>query len=787
MLEALWWFITIQAIGLAAFPMLYRLLPWLKDRGYTLAKPFGLLFVGYVGWILSHFHILSNSRVSLIVLLLVLALASAGYLYLKRGEVYGFVVREWRTLAVSEAVFLVFFVGWLLYRAYDPAINTTEKPMDLAFLNASLQASFAPPEDPWLKGHPVSYYYFGYWMNASISKLTAISSSISYNIALASTAAMAAMGIFGLVHNLVRSEGRGWRTAAWVGGLGVVFLLLVGNLEGLLELLRLNGVGSQSFWDWVGIEGLSDPVQNGGLVSSEHWWWWRATRVIGTLGPAGESLDYTIQEFPFFSYLLGDLHPHAMSIPFVLLFMGLCLNLFLSPARVGPFWILRHPFYGLVLAVSLGALAFVNAWDIVTFSALLVGLVFLKSHASPRRGVVASAVNTGVLAAPIVAAAVWFYLPFYGTFTTQASAILPLDGPSTRPIHFLVIWPLFLVAVAPFFLDTLRKSVDRPGWIKKLSAGLFFALFPFFVWAFLHIEFQGGTSSDQIKKLVNTFPLMLLLIGAVLMTLVQARESTRPGRVYVSALLTLAILLIYGPELFYVSDFFGNRMNTVFKLYYQAWLLLATASAFGLYYWLKVLPRYDDWRKWAEPAWLTLLVLLMAGSLYYPFASAVSKADSFRGELTLDGLEYVAQSEPQEYEAIRWLRDNVAPESGILEAVGDAGNGRPGGDYNAIYGRISGSTGIPTVLGWFGHEHQWRGSTQPMEGRWEDVAAIYQSDDPSEAKRLLDKYRIEYVYVGPRERRRYGEDGLLKFDEFMDVVYPPDSTRSNAVVIYRLR
>ena len=40
-----------------------------------------------------------------------------------------------------------------------------------------------------------------------------------------------------------------------------------------------------------------------------------------------------------------------------------------------------------------------------------------------------------------------------------------------------------------------------------------------------------------------------------------------------------------GAELFYLEDFLPLRMNTVFKLYYQAWLLLAVASAFGVYYW----------------------------------------------------------------------------------------------------------------------------------------------------------------------------------------------------------
>ena len=44
-----------------------------------------------------------------------------------------------------------------------------------------------------------------------------------------------------------------------------------------------------------------------------------------------------------------------------------------------------------------------------------------------------------------------------------------------------------------------------------------------------------------------------------------------------------------GPELLYVNDSFGGayeRMNTVFKLYYQAWTVLAAVvSGFAIYYW----------------------------------------------------------------------------------------------------------------------------------------------------------------------------------------------------------
>jgi len=98
------------------------------------------------------------------------------------------------------------------------------------------------------------------------------------------------------------------------------------------------------------------------------------------------------------------------------------------------------------------------------------------------------------------------------------------------------------------------------------------------------------------------------------------------------------------------------------------------------------------------------------------------------------------------------------------------------------HGRISAATGIPTILGWPAHEKQWRGSDAGLSIRTDDVQAIYQSLDPVATYNLLAKYKISYVYIGPRERRQYGTSGLNKFDLFMDKVF-----NTQTVVIYKLR
>ena len=295
MLDAFWWLITAEAMGLVAFPLAYFLLPRLADRGYTLSKPLGILIIGYLSWMLSVLHILPSVRISLIGLLIVFGGLSGWYAWNHRQELLQFAKKERRAIIIGEVIFLAFLIGWTLYRSVDPYINHTEQPMDFAFLNASIQSTFGQPEDPWLRGETISYYYFGYWMMGALSQITGLASSVSYNLSLALIPAMAAMGVFGLGYNMVRTERVHWGYAIAGGVGGAVMVGLVANLEGVLEFMRFNAIGSQGLWDWLAIDGLAGPATEAATswMPQEFWWWFRATRVINTF-QGGAGIDYTI-------------------------------------------------------------------------------------------------------------------------------------------------------------------------------------------------------------------------------------------------------------------------------------------------------------------------------------------------------------------------------------------------------------------------------------------------------------------------------------------------------------
>jgi len=241
-------------------------------------------------------------------------------------------------------------------------------------------------------------------------------------------------------------------------------------------------------------------------------------------------------------------------------------------------------------------------------------------------------------------------------------------------------------------------------------------------------------------------------------------------------------------EFFYLMDNFMVRMNTIFKFYFQGWVLMAVASAFAVYYLsspphpiaadgnrLSPLGRGSKGGQAVRWAALAGFWVLFGVGMVYPVLGNFSRAGRFDHRPTLDGTAYLATLEPDDYAAIAWLNENVTGAPVILEKPG------AGGTSYAYEGRVSALTGLPTLLGWAGHEGQWRGNYDVQGAREPDIATIYNTLDTEQALTLLDKYGITYVYVGLLERSEYDPRGLEKFGRFAETVYQNDS-----VVIYRI-
>lgn len=797
---ALLWFLTLEAAGAAALPWAFALFPRLPDRGLTLVKPAALLFLSYVLWILGTAQILPNTAPAVWGILGVIAAGSVWVAWRHRKELRWFLRGAWPALLAAELVFAGMFALWAFAVSGAPAINHTEKPMDLMLLNAAWQTRFFPAEDLWLAGHSISYYYFGHIIIAAQAKLAGAAPAMAYNLGVATIPALAGAAAFGLAYNLARLSGAGMRAGLAAGMAAPALILLAGNLMGALEFVRLRGWAGPGFWDWAAIKGLDAAPAAGGLFPPDFWWWFRSSRVIDTLSETGASLDYTITEFPAFSFVLGDLHAHVLAIPFLLLAVAATLHLYLAPEPLGLAGLWRHPGRAaarlLPVALAGGALAFINFWDFPTFLALLAGALLLKGcrdHPASFRQAAVAAATVFIL---LLALSLAMFAPFhFSAYSGQASGILPLREVATRPFLLFVALGLFILPALAFWGRMLWRMFAecRGEWRLGAADGppaataLAMAALPLALWtltAFLMFvlagDGAGAAFSDLGRRLVLAGPGAIIVGAALFCALMLARRVRDPAAAFALLLLALGFYLIMGAELFHIVDSFGGafrRMNTVFKFYYQAWILLGLVASFAVFrlWMLRDARRPGPRRGWAAAArWAGagVMAALLLASFYYTAGAIVGRGGESPGGRTLDGLAFLRAADPGEYAAIRWLQDAATPGK-IVEAVG--------GDYTD-YGRISAATGRATPLGWKGHELQWRGSSRPFAGREEEVAAIYAGGDAAAAHRLLQRYEVRYVYLGRRERETYGVSALPpEYGGFLKTVF-----RQDGVIVYEV-
>ncbi len=795
MLETLTWWAAAMLVGLIALPITFVFFHRLPDRGYAFTKVIGLLLVSYCLWIGATLGLFPNSRGSIILILILLALPSAALAARHRQELSAFLRAGWPYLLLVEGLFLSAFALAVYLRSFAPEIQWGEKPFELAFVNAINRSELFPPDDPWLSGYSISYYYFGYLIASTLTKLTGLGVNVTFYLTLSLVAALAATAVFGVVYNLLASARKTTEKAlaaapklmprvAIFGLVAAGLLLLVSNLEGVFEMLAAHGIGSSTFYEWVGVYNLTGPESTDEWYPTKDWWWWRATRI-------GSAWD--IQEFPFFSFHFGDLHPHVLALPFTITAVAIAFQLFRSGDGLDSLWIIRHPWRFLFTALAIGALGFLNLWDLPTFFFLVVVIALMTNWRREGRLNLRAVWDTASFASSLAIVAVLLYLPFYLAFDSSAEgpALVetatrpghaPINSTVTRPGHFLMVWlPLVWLGLSL----VVARILVRP-WPRLRPSMVALSVLPWLaplaIWAFLILVTRGpGGFADELTTRGPSWGTLLMLAAflaaagfALARELFREHENEDVRRTYLFALTVvgLGLLLILGPELYWIQDVFHFRVNTVFKLYYQAWMLLSIGGAVGLYYltvhWRPTRPAIAL----ARLCWASLTVIIIATSLVYTVAATFDRTGGFTNAQRMDGYVHVQVYHPDEYEAIRWLNDNVRGTPVILEAVGDA---------YSDYARISSRTGLPTVLGWPGHERTWRGSDEPLNGRQEDVARAYTTSSPREAREVLQKYNVEYVYVGHLEKEAYGTAGLAKFGTFMEVAF-----RNETVTIYRM-
>ena len=712
MRQILAWILTIEIVGWAAVPILRLSFNNRRDAA-LLSRPLGLALVAYAAWVLT----LGGLPFERGVLMLALLAMGVLSLFVQRrvrqslpGTFWG--SEEKRAALLfwgSASVFLVIRAAW-------PEILGQEKFMDLAFLNSLTRNVNMPPVDPWMSGHGINYYYWGYLLAAAATKLAGISTFLSYNLAVATFAGYSFVAAACLGFRL--SNGR--PLAGIAAAAATVF---AGNLAGAFD-----------GWDYFLGRGFD---------------YFHASRVIAS----GD----TINEFPFFTFFHADLHPHLLAFPYFLAVFPLAHRFLVRedlPATEGlpPRWQrLARWFPAILLAFTAGTAIAANLWVLPAVGLTVAAVGLLRAKRGTALPQPAAAVRGLLGGAILVLAAYELWWSYENSFSLTSRNPnehgLARNTMTSGLIEFLGVWGI-LFAVGLVATWSRPASSETGGRRRGLLLAIVAAI---------------SLLAALLLHAPALLPLVLLSLGALRILWEGLRRTHDADQVFTAFLLLLGLAMIAGCEFVHFKDSYGDRlqrMNTIFKFYNQAWPLIAIPV---------VVLAERIWReapsRRRQFAWI--LTACAIAAMFYPAAAIAQRARQHQGAPTLDGRRAFDRRNPADGAAVAWGEKNLGSGTVLLEATGDP--------YSEL-ARVSTHTGVPAVMGWANHEGLWRENDPEVAERVGLIRVFYTTRNPAVAYQILQKYRVTHVVLGELESRTYPDSDAIGHFPFLQAVFPGSTT-----------
>jgi len=752
------WGIAIVLMGLMSTPITLMLFKNLPDKGYGFSKILGMSMVGFIVWFAVSWEILQFTSTTIIISSLgVLAINILVFTF-KRKEIIPLIKQNWKLLMLQEMIFAIAFIAFVILRTMNPDLwhpyRGGEKPMELAHINALTRSLYLPPYDPWYSGGILNYYYYGHFLVTNLIKICGIVPTVAFNLAVPTFFAMAVAGSFSLGFNIFSGtvsktlnsirdikpkSSMNW-PPVFAGLTSVIFVCLLGNLDGISQIF--GGVWDQyiSGISWQGFD------------------YWQSSRMMPPDPPGFE-----VTEFPFFTFLFADLHSHLISIPFTLLLLATMLSLVISPtSRRGGIQMSFHELATIfTMGIVLGSVRIINAWDFPTYFFLgCFSLLLREVFAHGGIGVI-------VGARWLFKAAIFYFvsyiafIPFYSNYKNFYSSVEATTN-KTELNQMLMIFGIFIFIIIGYLVINARRTFAFSN-IKPISLSI-----PKAIYIVIASMVIGYLVSGPLEKIIGGAALLLIpIIGLLcysLVTGVSRFKNKERYTVFAMLLLSMSLAIIVGVELVRIQGDI-DRMNTVFKFYLQAWILLGIGCSF--LFW-RCIQEIKENGKTRVNIFLfgTCCILIGFGLIYPIFGTPARIGDRFTTtKQTLDGTAYMNKSiyrDPQgeidlsfDYKAIDWLNNNLTGVPVILEA------------NTPMYrwgSRVSIYTGFPTVLGWRWHQEQQRmDKHSEIAKRAFDIKRIYETENIEETLELIKKYQVKYIYIGSLERLYYSDKGLNKF------------------------
>jgi YYY domain-containing protein len=753
----IWWFV-LELIGFIVLPITIFMSRNLFDKGYSISKILGIVLLTYLSYVFGRYGIVVFDFITIILtMLLILCLSFFLLIYKNTSKKIVPILKSKdfrKIILITDTIFTIFFLLFILVRSLDPDINGGEAPMDLAYINSAIRSEKLPPPYPWYSGKTLEecYYYFGHLAVAVLTILSNIPSSITYNLALCTFLALLASASFGIGFNLTKKYS--------IGLLTLFMIVFMANFFSFIHIIN-SIFPSMNFYihcyGQMKTGSFFDRLVAGGSGSL----FWCAVRVI----------PMSITEFPWYSFIWGDLHAHYVSFSFIMLSLFLCLNIFKSKKfgfNIFGDVFLEKIIYILVFSVCLGFLFPQLVWNYPIFVAFFSLVILIQQYLNVRKFKKRFIIKSFIICLIIIFLSFAFYISSYVGINSNYSNWLNIEEFKTSIYHFLIVFPNFLLIFIYLIYNIFKIPIFRKKSVRIVSYFLLILWLIIIVYLYFDFfsrpkEFFSGFRPLTLKSFLFNFQLLVLLVPTIAFSLVLIfkKNLLEENQKFVILMILMGALLILFFEIF---NTYG-RYIIIFKLFSSIWVFWNVSSAYIIY---EFIHKFKNLKNKLKIFFIALVIILFMSSPIYLIIATYCETGGFnyiysRKELTIDGTNFIYLTHESDYYAIQWINKNIKGNPIILE--------NPGKSY--VYSsRISTYTGLPTLAGW--NDHAAQVSHDDILSRSLDVNATYNTINNNEALELIKKYGIEYIYVGDFEHVLYNKDGLDKFSkypEYYDLIY----------------
>lgn len=603
----------------------------------------------------------------------------------------------------AAAAFCVLFALLYWIRGFRAQITpATEQYMDYGFMQMFWRQKAMCPEDIWQCNDTLNYYYLGQAFVTFLCRLSATAPEYGYNLSFAVLFGILGLGSYSLITSILLKLKVGYASIRVAGIVGAIITLCSSNGHFLLYGLIIP---------------LLEKITGKNLNYRDTYWFPDATTYIGNYPDVA---DKGKTEFPAYSFVLGDLHAHVVSLFFTIFLLALLFE------------------YVLILQTDRCK---ANGYDENEFT----------GHGANGRLLSAKVMES----VPVI------------TVLTLLLAFFTGSNYWDAPIYFVISGAVILFAN----LHAATLNNDESG-IKKGRAGMYFHYIMSVLILGMIMQLAGWIlmlpfsrnfvkMASKIGLCVNhspfgkmallwgiPFAIAIVLLVYIIWNFHAKASDAKSIFLYLIVLILCATGLVLVPEVVCVEDIYGAdyaRFNTMFKLTYQAYVIFCpvTGVAIGL--------MLDKIRLKKLGIAICIIELLLSGYAINATRNWFGNIFDASERAGISGMEHLADSHETmaELNAISIINDDPRKNIHIMEV---------GGNSYQPDNKLSVFTGGCDVAGWYVHEWLWHGSSEETAKRHDDIRRFYECGDTTVCEEMLYRYDIDYIFVGPREYTYYAVD-----------------------------